>query len=155
MAPAPAHAKPPSNDSSVRFFGILSAAAARCFVFHCVYVSVCVCARMHEHCMSVHILSNTCMLTYRCMYVCKYIKKCASTGCYIIFKFRIFYILLVRVCVCMGAQCKLLGGHTCRGIQTHTHTHTNAVLLCTANAYTFMCAHTAELNMLAFMDAFM
>lgn len=51
----------------------------------------------------------------------------------------------------MGAQCKLLGGHTCRGIQTHTHTHTHAVLLCTACAYTFMCVHTAELNMLAFM----
>lgn len=44
MAPAPAHATPSSNDSSVRFFGILSAAAAavRCFVFHPVCVCVCV-----------------------------------------------------------------------------------------------------------------
>lgn len=50
----------------------------------------------------------------------------------------------------MGAQCKLLGGHTCRGIQTHTPTHMQ--FCCALHMRTLLCVYTLlQLNMLAFM----
>lgn len=49
------------------------------------------------------------------------------------------------ICMCMGALCKLPGGHTCRGIQTHTHTRscTQLQFCCAANMRTSLsvCTH--------------
>lgn len=97
---------------------------------------------MHEHCMSVHILSNTCKPTYRCMYVCKYIKKCASTGCYIIFKFRIFYILPVRVCVCVWERSVSCSVATHVVAYKHTHTPTHMQFCCALHVRTHLCVYT-------------